>query len=36
MPELRELRDENREFKQPVADLSLDETILQESTRAQF
>ncbi len=39
VPELRELRglrDENRQLKQLVADLSLDKTILQESLRKKF
>ena len=31
--ELRQLREENRQIKQLVADLSLDKTILQESLR---
>lgn len=31
--ELRQLRDENKKLQQLVADLSLDKTILQASTR---
>ena len=34
--ELRQLRDENRKLKLAVADLMLDQTILQESIRKKF
>lgn len=36
VPELRELRDENKKLKQLVADLSLDKTILQEEMKRKW
>ena len=36
VPELRQLRDENRRLKTLVADLSLDKTILQEALRKKW
>ena len=36
LKELRQLREENRELKQLVADLSLDKTILREALTKKF